>query len=205
MSRLRSITVDENISEHTTWIYKKARDELSQMADYPAIAPLLSGNDENVKMETWKNNRFFPRNDLERFQKQVAAAAVLYREITNAWSKVVMRVMQDAAQEAGVVFTTPSGNDENYKLPPELASLAEKAIEQGRAVRQGQPSIPFSVEELALIQTKYVHCSSHWNSVVIKDENIQGGVNAVELIGFVNRPCEKWHRAIFDITDKEIS
>ncbi|MDE9571597.1 DUF2235 domain-containing protein, partial [Xenorhabdus bovienii] len=97
-----------------------------------------------------------------------------------------------------MVFTTPESNDENYKLPPELDSLAEKAIEQGRAVRQEKPLTPFSVEELALIQTKYVHCSSHWNSVVIKDENIQGGVNAIELISFVNRPCEKWHRAIFD-------
>ncbi|WP_340619458.1 hypothetical protein [Xenorhabdus siamensis] len=63
--------------------------------------------------------------------------------------------------------------------PPELVPLAEKAIKQGHAVRQGQPSTPFTAEELALIQTKYVHCSSHWNSVVIKDDHIQGGVNAI--------------------------
>ncbi|WFQ79310.1 DUF2235 domain-containing protein [Xenorhabdus sp. SF857] len=203
ITRPRTLTVDESIPNNATWIYQKAQNELSQMRDYPTIAPLLHGNE--VKVETWQNNQFYPRNDLERFQKQVAAAAVLYREITNDWSKVVMQVMQDAAQEAGVVFGKPSDKDDDYKLPPELTSLAEKAIKQGRAVRQGQPSTPFTAEELTMIQTQYVHCSSHWNSVVIKDEQIQGGVNAVELISFVNRPCEKWHRAIFDITGKEIS
>ncbi|PHM73270.1 hypothetical protein Xkoz_01923 [Xenorhabdus kozodoii] len=116
-----------------------------------------------------------------------------------------MLVMQDAAQEAGAVFGKPSEKDDDYKLPPELTSLAEKAIKQGRAVRQGQPLTPFSAEELALIQTKYVHCSSHWNSVVIKDEQIEGGVGFIELVSFVNRPCEKWHRAIFNITGQEIS
>ncbi|MBC8949869.1 hypothetical protein [Xenorhabdus sp. TS4] len=158
-----------------------------------------------MKVETWQNNQFYPRNELERFQKQVASATVLYREITNDWSKVVMLVMQDAAQESGVIFSKPSDKDDDYKLPSELTALAEKAINQGRAVRQGQSLIPFNAEELALIQTKYVHCSSHWNSVVIRDEQIQGGVNAVELVSFVNRPCEQWHRAIFDITGKEIS
>ncbi|WP_338804637.1 hypothetical protein WDV76_04655 [Xenorhabdus griffiniae] len=87
----------------------------------------------------------------------------------------------------------------------ELAPILEKHIGQGRAIRQGQSVIPFNEEELALIQTKYVHCSSHWNSVVIKEAQIQGGVNAIELISFVNRPCEKWYRAIFDLTGKEIS
>ncbi|OKP00119.1 hypothetical protein [Xenorhabdus eapokensis] len=81
-----------------------------------------------------------------------------------------------------------SETNQNYlsflmlELPPILA----KHIEQGRAIRQGQSVIPFNEEELALIQTKY-------------------GVNAVELISLVNRPCEKWHRAIFDLTGKEIS
>ncbi|WP_434223394.1 hypothetical protein [Xenorhabdus bakwenae] len=203
ITRPRSLTVDENTPDNSTWIYKKAQEELSQMRGYPAIAPLLHGNE--VKVETWQNNQFYPRNELERFQKQVAAAAVLYREITNDWSKVVMRVMQDAAQEAGIVFGKPKDKDDDYQLSPELTLLAEKAIKQGRAIRQGQALIPFTAEELTMIQTKYVHCSSHWNSVVIKDEQIQGGVNAVELVSFVNRPCEKWHRAIFDITGKEIS
>ncbi|WP_167383235.1 hypothetical protein [Xenorhabdus ishibashii] len=34
---------------------------------YPAIAPLLHNNE--VKVETWQNNQFYPRNELERFQK----------------------------------------------------------------------------------------------------------------------------------------
>ncbi|MBE8596631.1 T6SS phospholipase effector Tle1-like catalytic domain-containing protein [Xenorhabdus sp. BG5] len=203
ITRPRSLTIDESTPNNTTWIYKKAQNELSQMRSYPAIAPLLHNNE--VKVEMWQNNQFYPRNDLERFQKQVAAAAVLYREITNDWSKVVMLVMQDAAQEAGVIFGKPNTDDKDYQLCPELAPLVEKAINQGRAVLQGQSLIPFNEKELDLIQTKYVHCSSHWNSVVIKDEQIQGGVNAVELVSFVNRPCEKWHRAIFDITGKEIS
>ncbi|MBC8949938.1 MULTISPECIES: T6SS phospholipase effector Tle1-like catalytic domain-containing protein [Xenorhabdus] len=163
ITRPRSLTVDESTPNNATWIYRKAQEELSQIRSYPAIAPLLHNNE--VKVETWQNNQFYPRNELERFQKQVASATVLYREITNDWSKVVMLVMQDAAQESGVIFSKPSDKDDDYKLPSELTALAEKAINQGRAVRQGQSLIPFNAEELALIQTKYVHCSSHWNSV----------------------------------------
>ncbi|OKP00121.1 hypothetical protein [Xenorhabdus eapokensis] len=85
-----------------------------------------------------------------------------------------------------VISTSETNQNYLVFLMLELPPILAKHFEHGRAIRQGQSLTPFSTEELALIQTKY-------------------GVNAIELISFVNRPCEKWHRAIFDITGKEIS
>ncbi|MDC9595099.1 phospholipase effector Tle1 domain-containing protein [Xenorhabdus sp. IM139775] len=203
ITRPRIATVDESIPDNATSVYKKAQEELGQLKMYPTIAPLLIGN--HVRVEVWQNPHFQPRNEKEMFKKQVSAAAVLSRKITNDWSKVVMQVMQDAAQEAGMIFDKPNESVKYYQLTPKLQTLADKAIAQGRAIRQGQQPVPFTPEELTLIQSKYVHCSSHWNAVKIKEEKIQGGVYSVELFSFVNRPCEKWHRAVFDITRKEIS
>ncbi|PHM37767.1 hypothetical protein Xmau_03729 [Xenorhabdus mauleonii] len=203
ITRPEIATVDESIPDNATSVYKKAQKELEQLKQYPTIAPLLIGN--HVRVETWQNPYFYPRNDKEMFKKQVSAAAVLSREITHDWSKVVMQVMQDAAQEAGIIFDKPKKNLEYYQLSPKLQPLADKAIAQGRAIRQGQPPVPFTEKELTLIQSKYVHCSANWNAVKLKEEKIQGGVYAVELFSFVNRPCEKWHRAVFDITRKEVS
>ncbi|WP_237385549.1 T6SS phospholipase effector Tle1-like catalytic domain-containing protein [Xenorhabdus sp. Sc-CR9] len=203
ITRPRIATVDESIPDNATSVYKKVQEELGQLKMYPTIAPLLIGN--HVRVEVWQNPHFHPRNEKEMFKKQVSAAAVLSRKITNDWSKVVMQVMQDAAQEAGMIFDKPKESVKYYQLTPKLQPLADKAIAQGRAIRQGQQPVPFTEEELAFIQAKYVHRSSHWNTVKLKKEKIQGGVYAVELFSFVNRPCEKWHRAVFDITRKEIS
>ncbi len=58
---------------------------------------------------------------------------------------------------------------------------------------------------------KYIHCSAHWNPFAFKTvwldgktiKTIYGAVNAVELFGFLNRPCDGWHRAVWNMKGEE--
>ncbi|TYP05674.1 phospholipase effector Tle1 domain-containing protein [Xenorhabdus doucetiae] len=181
-------------------VYKNAQKELSQLKKSPTIGSLIT--DENTRLITW-------RDDSSEYSRRsgstnVTAAAVLTRTIKNDWSKTGMLVMQDAAQEAGLVFNKPSDKDSNYQLPAELQAITEKAIAQGRAIRQGQKPEPFTQEELTLIWSKYSHFSANWNNAKTKDNSIQGDVLPAE-IAYANRPNSDWRRTIFDNNGKDIS
>ncbi|VTR42135.1 Uncharacterised protein [Serratia fonticola] len=61
-------------------------------------------------------------------QKRSGAAAVIERPTRNDWSRVVLRVMIDAAQDAGVVFDPILPKDDNLSLRADLNSLCEKQL-----------------------------------------------------------------------------
>ncbi|MDC9607214.1 phospholipase effector Tle1 domain-containing protein [Xenorhabdus griffiniae] len=199
ITRPKVTIVETSIPDHTTNVYKDAQDELSKMKKSPTIGSLLT--DKDVKLVTW--SEYKPNVQYPKPIKNVAAAAVLSRTIFNDWSKVGMLVMLDFAKEVGAIFDKPDDNDKNYQLPAELQPLSEKAITQGRAIRQGQPLIPFTPEELALIQSKYVHFSAHWNGVKTVNNKIHGDTYPAAIF-YANRPCDDWLRVIFDINGKEI-
>ena len=100
----------------------------------PAIAPLLNAVEVNV--DTWHDDRM-PAGRYGALQKRSGAALVIDRPTRNDWSKVVLRVMFDAAQDAGAVFDPIRDTNAELKLRPELNSLCEKAIVMGRAIRSG--------------------------------------------------------------------
>ncbi|MDX8001058.1 DUF2235 domain-containing protein [Xenorhabdus sp. Reich] len=189
------------IPDNNLPVYKDVQKELSLLKKSLTIGPLIT--DENARIVTWRDESSalaMQRSGLIN----VVAAAVLTRTIKNDWSKVGMLVMQDAAQEAGLVFNKPDDKDSNYQLPAELQPLVEKAIAQGRAIRQGQQPEPFTPEELDLVWSKYTHFSAHWNGVKMKDNKIQGDAYPAEII-YANRPNDNWRRAIFDNNGKDIS
>ncbi|MBE8236942.1 type VI secretion system tube protein Hcp, partial [Leptospira borgpetersenii serovar Ballum] len=99
-------------------------------------------------------------------QKRSGAALVIDRPTRNDWSKVVLRVMLDAAQDAGVIFDPIDETVPDFALRVELNSLCEKAIVMGRAARNGQSAIGFTTPEIHALAEKYLHCSANWNSVV---------------------------------------
>lgn len=73
-----------------------------------------------------------------------------------------MRVMLDAAQDAGVIFGDIDPQNPDTALPAELVSLCDKAILQGRTARQGGEPESFSADEMRIIG-RYLHCSANWN------------------------------------------
>ncbi|EOV0828156.1 DUF2235 domain-containing protein, partial [Cronobacter sakazakii] len=182
--------------------YNKAKDEIPKLEKCPNLRPLMVNGE--VKTETWYD--YLVNHDKNKTgvrEKRVGAAVTLKRIVPNDWSKVSLRVMIDAAKEAGVDIKEILPKDKNLTLPKELEALSHKAIVQAQSVRCGCASEPFTLSEIQLIG-KYIHCSANWNPVEFKTvwldgkkiKRIYGAVNAVELIGFLSRPDTGWTRAV---------
>lgn len=202
LTRPQFETVPLSISDKETKIYQQTCAQLKAMESYPAIAPLL--NAVGVSVETWSDDRM-PADRYGTLQKRSGAALVIDRLTHNDWSKVVLRVMIDAAQEAGVVFDAIQDTNAEQRLRPELNNLCEKAITMGRAVRNGQFAPGFTSLEIEILAKKYIHCSANWNGVV-RDRRgmVTESVKPTKLMTFINRPDERWQRTIYDMDGDKI-
>ncbi len=190
-------TVPLSTPDTETRIYRQTCAQLKAMDSYPAITPLL--NTVEVNVDTWHDDRM-PPDRYGTLQKRSAAALIIDRPTRNDWSKVVLRVMLDAAQDAGVEFSPILPKDDNLSLRPELNSLCEKAIAMGRAIRSGKSAPGFTTPEILMLAKKYIHCSANWNSVVRDDQgSINGAVKPAKLVMFTNRPDESWQRTVYDM------
>lgn len=195
-------TVPLTFSDTETRIYRRVCAQLKAMGGYPAIAPLLNAVD--VKVHTWHDGRM-PADRYGTLQKRSGAALVIDRPTHNDWSKVVLRVMLDAAHDAGAVFDPVWDTIAELKLQPELNSLCEKAIVMGRAIRSGKAAPGFTTPEIVMLAEKYIHCSANWNSVVRNGDGIiSGAVKPAKLVTFINRPDERWQRAVYNMDGNKI-
>ncbi|WP_293772302.1 DUF2235 domain-containing protein [uncultured Pantoea sp.] len=195
-------TVPLSTPDKETRIYQQTCAQLTAMDGYPVIAPLLNAVEVNV--DTWHDDRM-PADRYGAPQKRSGAALVIDRPTRNDWSKVVLRVMLDAAQDAGVVFAPILPKDDNLSLRPELNCLCEKAIVMGRAIRRGQSATGFTTPEILMLAEKYIHCSANWNSVVRDSQRIiSGAVKPAKLVTFTNRPDERWQRTVYDMDGNRI-
>lgn len=195
-------TVPLSTPDTETRIYRQIRTQLKAMDSYPAISPLL--NAVVVDADTWYDDRLAT----DRYgtqQKRSGAALVIDRPTRNDWSKVVLRVMLDAAQDAGAVFDPIRDTNAELKLRRELNSLCEKAIVMGRAIRSGKSAPGFTTSEILMLAEKYIHCSANWNSVVRGGQGmISGAVKPAKLVTFTNRPDERWQRTVYDMDGNKI-
>lgn len=195
-------TVPFSTPDTNTRVYQQACEQLSAMDTWPAIGPLLQALEINI--DTWHDERM-PADRYGMPQKRSGAAAVIERPTRNDWSRVVLRVMIDAAQDAGVVFDPILPKDDNLSLRADLNSLCEKAIVMGRAVRNGASAPGFTSREIEILAEKYIHCSANWNSVVRDGEGmIAGAVKPAKLVTFTNRPDESWQRTVYDMDGNKI-
>ncbi|BCQ39090.1 hypothetical protein ERHA54_16930 [Erwinia rhapontici] len=202
LTRPQFETVQASVSDKETATYRHAGAQFGIMMRYPAIAPLLEGN--VIKLRAWHDDRM-PADRYGMLQKRSGAALILERPTRNDWSKVVLRVMIDAAQDAGVVFEPILPKDDNLSLPTELKELYKKAIVMGRAVRNGQLVSEFTIAEITALAGKYLHCSANWNSVMRDSQGrITGAVKPAKLVTFTNRPDERWQRTIYDMDGNRI-
>ncbi|AIR62237.1 type VI secretion protein [Cedecea neteri] len=202
LTRPQFETVSLSTPDTETQIYQQTCEHLKAMGGYPAIAPLL--NAVEVSIDTWHDSKM-PADRYGTLQKRSGAALVIDRPTNNDWSKVVLRVMLDAAQGAGVVFDPIDETVPSFALTADLNALCEKAIVMGRAVRKGQSATGFSTPEIEILAEKYIHCSANWNSVVRDgDGMISGAVKPAKLVTFTNRPDERWQRTIYDMDGNKI-
>ena len=203
LSRPETNTVLLSHPGEKTFAYQNAMKQRELIAAYPAIAPLLRNH--VIETETWYDDRL-PQDRYGRFQKRSYAALTLRNRIVkNDWSKVALRVMLDAAQEAGVVFDPVDPLIHNIELPTELVPLCEKAIAMGQAVRSGRSLHIFTQDEMNKIAKEYIHCSANWNAVLMDAEGVnRGGASLSEVTGFVNRPDEYWKRTTYNMDGKKV-
>ncbi|NNS08631.1 DUF2235 domain-containing protein [Erwinia sp. JH02] len=202
LTRPQFETVLASVSDKETATYRHAGAQFGIMTRYPAIAPLLEGN--VIKLRAWHDDRM-PADRYGMLQKRSGAALILERPTRNDWSKVALRVMIDAAQDAGVVFNPIDATVPDFALPEELNRMYKKAIVMGRAVRNGQSVSEFTTAEITALAGKYLHCSANWNSVIRDSQGrITGAVKPAKLVTFTNRPDERWQRTIYDMDGNRI-
>lgn len=178
-------------------VYRQTMAQLSILERSATIAPLIRTN--NITPEVWEDE-FAPNDRYGQMQKRSFAALTLRQRIVkHDWSMVTLRVMIDAAKEAGVLFDNVDAVDE-LNMPDELDGLCEKAREMGKAARFRTSVAEFSPEEINAITESYIHCSANWNAVTVNlSGELKGGVAASEIVSFVNRPDEEWIRTVYNM------
>ena len=197
LTRPETNTVPLSFPDEQTRIYHKAAQQLPVLKALPSIAPILRTSE--VTVMTWFDDRM-PLNHYGEPQKRSFAALTLRdRVVKNDWSRVSLRVMLDAAEEAGVAFE----HLPHIGISDELLPLCEKAMAMGKAVRRGNAPGEFRQHELDIIAQHYIHCSANWNTIAVDSGgSIRGGASPLQLIGFVNRPDKEWRRTIYNMDGK---
>lgn len=200
LSRPRAETVLYDLPANKTRIYQETLDQLSEIAASTSTAPLLRTH--KVTTKVWDTGITAPDRYGQRQKRTFAALTMLNRIVKNDWAKVVLRIMMEAAQEAGVKFNDSNKIKELF-IPAELIPYLEKARQQAKAVRQGRFPIPFLTNEIDAIAKDYIHCSANWNAVKLDtDGAIHSGGQMTEILGFVNRPDVDWRRTIYNMDGK---
>lgn len=203
LTRPATETVPYSQPGEKTQAYRQAVAQLQTLDKSPCLAPLLRTNE--ISAETWHDARRPPDRYGQMQKRSFAALTMRGRTVRNDWSRVVLRVMLEAAQEAGVVFDSVDPANPNMTLSDELSSLCDKALVMGKAARSGQTPQAFSQDELDVIAEKYIHCSANWNAIVVNTDGlIHGGASPSELIGFINRPDEQWKRSVYSMDGKKV-
>lgn len=154
--------IPESADETQTAVYRQAEKMRQALYSLPALKYLMPHGEVETKMISWPLvNRDKARAFI--FEKKAGAAVFMTRRaVPNDWEKVCMRVMLDAAQDAGVIFGDIDPKNPDTALPAELVPLCNKAIAQGRAVRRGAEPEVFTADEMRTIG-HYLHCSANWN------------------------------------------
>lgn len=205
LTRPKFETVTESVPVEMTDIYRLTAAEIPDLQVLPNIGPMIASG--NITIGTWYDYLVNPNKRREGIsEKRVGAAVTMERIVSNDWSKVSLRVMLDAAKESGLNFKEILPKDKNLSLPPELELLSQKAINQGKSVRNGETVVPFTQEEIKMLG-KHIHCSANWNAVTFKDvwldgkkvKTIYGATNVTELIGFLSYPNLGWVRAVWNM------
>jgi type VI secretion system secreted protein VgrG len=118
-------------------------------------------------------------------QKQVYAAARIERPVHGELSLVYLRIMRELALRNGVPLKViPETSALN--LPEELVLIHKKL----QAYALGESSVEgLTIEERALLRSRYIHLSAHWNAAK--------NLNSSDMsIVFINRPAKKNQRVV---------
>jgi type VI secretion system Hcp family effector len=196
LTRPEAETVPLATPPEKTRAYHHTIEKLPILGAATALAPIIRTND--ISADVWADERM-PTDPVKGMQKRVFAALTMKERIVkNDWSKVVLRVMIDAAEEAGVVFKEIPADNEDLSILPGFSDLCTKALLMAKECRSGQLASDFNPLEIEFVAGDYIHCSANWNSINFDQKgNISGGASQSEILSFINRPDKKLKRTIY--------
>ncbi|MFJ2714652.1 type VI secretion system tip protein TssI/VgrG [Pseudomonas sp. NPDC087346] len=123
-----------------------------------------------------------PRQDS---QKRVYAAASIERPVNGELSLVYLRIMRELSVRAGVPFKIVPDTP-GLKLTDELIPIHKKL----QAYALGESSVEgLTIKERALLRSRYIHLSAHWNAAKNLNSSDIGFV-------FINRPTKNKQRVV---------
>lgn len=188
--------------DYETHVYQQTIKNRESLAVTPGIDSIVRNS--IVINKIWSDDKM-PQDRYGNFQKRSFAALLLSKRLVkNDWSKVVLRVMLDAAQDAGVLFDPIDPQNPDLKIVPDLLVYSSKAVALGKLTRTGKTMAAFTSDEIELIAKDYIHCSANWDAVEMDSNgNIKGSTSVANVI-FTNRPDENWIRTEYNMDGKQI-
>ncbi|MHC8330381.1 type VI secretion system tip protein TssI/VgrG [Pseudomonas sp. LB3P25] len=180
-------TVSESMDATRSAAYLSAEKEVFAWYEKGVID--FDGPGNKIKVEHWERPLPLPRRkDTTNTdpQKKVFAAAFIERPVRGELSLVYLRIMRELAIRHDVPFDIIDANDPKLALPADLVLIHKKlqAYALGDTKTEG-----LTVEERALLRSRYIHISAHWNAA--KDFN-SSDTNIV----FINRPAKHSKRVV---------
>ncbi|MDR6714388.1 hypothetical protein J2W83_004009 [Pseudomonas hunanensis] len=145
---------------------------LEQSAAYKALSAQPDNN--SAQIITWEAPLIGTGAKPAEREKRVFAAWYREREVLGDLSRIYLSIMRELAVRGGVPFAPV----DLRSLPQELDDISRKLHDfaTGRNAALG-----LTEAEQALLQSRYVHASAHWNPA--------GGLRSSELdVLFINRP-----------------
>jgi len=114
----------------------------------------------------------------------------MQRQVRGEYSRVAMRLMHHLAREAKVPFNAVEAKKSDNALPEELEPIFSELIDQ---VCVGNDSPSLAQKDLNLLLQRYIHHSSHYNSVTTR---IAGESVTIEGI-YPNSPAPSGERLVY--------
>jgi type VI secretion system secreted protein VgrG len=180
-------TVSESMAATRSAAYLSAEKEVFAWYEKGVID--FDGPGNKIKVEHWERPVPLPRGKDQTNtdpQKKVFAAASIERPVRGELSLVYLRIMRELAVRYDVPFDIIDANDPKLALPADLVLIHKKL----QAYALGDTKIEgLTVEERALLRSRYIHISAHWNAA--KDFN-SSDTNIV----FINRPAKNNKRVV---------
>ncbi|WP_407315527.1 T6SS phospholipase effector Tle1-like catalytic domain-containing protein [Pseudomonas sp. nanlin1] len=156
LSRPCRSTVDRHVANESSPSYQLAQQQQRE------LAPALERYGFALAIKTWANPFHLTARGDHQSGKHVHAALVGRREVQHQLAHVYGQAMHELASSKGVPFNPLRAQDPALVLPDELLGAAGK-IRQYLLGRQAD--LLLSDSEERLLKRRYIHYSSHWNSL----------------------------------------
>ena len=156
-----------------------------QRSDHAQNGPSDPGSGEPARLEIVSRRYDHPAPD-----GRVDLVLRMQRQVRGEYSRVAMRLMHHFAREAKVPFNAVEAKKSDNALPEELEPIFSELIDQ---VCVGNDSPSLAQKDLNLLLQRYIHHSSHYNSVTTQ---IAGESVTIEGV-YPNSPAPSGERLVY--------